>query len=1040
MRTFLHVLREELVGILRRLRAFTLRLAGRSRFAETSHQPEPASSVPAAPVQGTAAADAAHRRVFTASRASLGNQGTFPRSFKLEADAVPGAGPDRGRQQDGGPLETGREPSEKGPRADGLASAVDGEREGPGDEAATSVESSLEKAESAASPELHRAPPGAALEPLTHLTSDDGISQEDVDDAAIAQPVPPSDRGLGEIGGSLPRSFSEPPPPRALIRGEPVGAPEASDVVPGADEAQHALPCDSVEPAGSAAGAVKSAEAGESSEVGPQLDGEDSAAGAGVGDSAQAVEPETGAPMRKDRDVNDGIAEDFVAGDETGAQSEPDGIDISGAAGDQGEEAPVLGGGAEDLDAEFLPTPAEAGRRAPASVRRRERPQAEAFDRRVVISEPPLEGVDYLLWNRTLARHCLLADDGDDDLYLTITPRILAAALSEVQPGRQLPEDAEAAFVGAVAAVYHGRVVGHRQRLHILRRCAPDGLPDCIAFLAASVLAAYRMHSDEEAAATAYYMRLAELLKCDLVGGHPRGFDPEEFEALWRFLEAWLREKGRRLAMPGPAAGLRRFVALPLMHVPLRRVDIERLPEFFGWAGYEPGARIARSKLDEDLANWSLGRSVFTNAGMAALADDRRGAVLAQVAHELESWDGSHTDSLGRRSARVEVLLDIVQGRPELFYLPRRPATFPQVFDDGVHALEAFDEGWYDPVRIPSEDGRDLVEGFAWEVVAGRFRLVLLRQGARAIALPESEYTGYVSRKALQFGARGAALCCDALAEQAADYLSEISQQRCAPLRHPNVPEGWQLFVWKRTQRPVTPPEGLEELAVEAAVDLIPAGGLRLGSRWAWLAGAPPRLIVAGLGAGETVTLDGKPITVTEDGTLAADGHLWQPGVHIVDAGGLRRTIEIVEAEVRNPPREPVARRAALALPRGSWTVLGAVPGEVVVPAWQSRAGAVASCTFTPVWAVEAAAGPGARVLRLCAKPPSPGRPRSFPTYGRAGRSLLAWTSAIYNAEIRRPRMASLHGDDCGAEGRSAWTEYTQVARGIKRRLRKARR
>ena len=1023
MRTFLHVLREELIGILRRLRVFTLRLAGRSRFAETErHQPGPAPSVPAAPVQASAAA--------------------------------PDAGPDRGRQEDGVPLDTGREPPEECPLADGPASDVARGRERPGDEAAASVESSPDNAECAASPQLQQAPPRAAAAPQAHFASDDGIPQEDLDDGAVAQPVPPSARDQREIDGPLSPSSSEPPPPRARGGEVSAGAPEAHQVIPGADEAHHVLPCESVESAGPAAGETKSAEAGEVSEVGPQLDGEGSAVGAVVGDSARAVEPETGAPTRKAREFNDKIGEDLVAGGKTYVQSGHDSTHAAGPEADQGKGAPLLGGGAEDLDAGLRP--AAGGRRHGAAVEEKtaepghdlhhgrpsERPRdrTRALEPPVVISDPPLEGVDYLLWNRALARHCLLADEGDDALYLTITPTILAAALSQVQPGRQLPEEAEAAFVGSVAAVYHGRVVGHRHRLHILRRCGPDGLPDCIAFLAASVLAAYRMHSDEEAAATAYYVRLAELLNCDLVGGHPRGFDPEEFEALWRFLEAWLGEKGRRLAMPGPAAGLRRFVALPLMHVPLRRVDIERLPEFFGWAGYEPGARIVRSKLDQDLAKWSMGRSVFTNAGMAALADDRRAAVLAQVAHELESWDGSHTDSLGRRSAQVEVLLDVVQGRPEISYLARRPAAFPHVFDDGVHAFEAFDEGWYDPVRIPSEDGRELVEGFEWEIVAGRLRLVLRRQGASAIALPESEYTGYVSRKGLQLGARGAALCCDGLATQAAEYLSEISKQRCSPLRHPNVPQGWQLFVWKRTQQPAPPPDGLEELIVEAAVDLIPAGGLRLGSRWAWLAGAPPLLIVAGLGAGETVTLDAKPITVTEDGMLAADGHLWQPGVHIVDAGGLRRRIEIVEAEVRNPPREPVARRAALALPRGSWTVLGALPGEVVVPAWQSRAGAVASCTFTPVWAVEAAAGPGATVLCLCAKAPSPGRPRSFPTYGRAGRSLLAWTSAIYNAQIRRPRMASLAGEDCGAEARSAWNEYAQAARSIKRRLRKARR
>ena len=668
---------------------------------------------------------------------------------------------------------------------------------------------------------------------------------------------------------------------------------------------------------------------------------------------------------------------------------------------------------------------------------------AETRGRPVVVSAPPLEDVDYLLWNRALATHCLLGDEGDEVLYLSVTPTILAAALSEVQPGRQLPEDAEAHFVEAVAEVYRAWVIGQREKLRMLRRCGPNGLPDCIAFLAASVLAAYRMHSDEEAAATAYYLRLAELLKCDLVGGHPRGFDPDEFEALWRFLETWLRrEKGRRLAIPGPDVGLRRFVALPLTHVPLRRVDIERLPEFFAWAGYEPGAKIRRQKLDQDLASWSLGRSVFTNAGMAALADDRRPAVLAQVAHELEAWDGSHSDSIGRRSARVEILLDIVQRRPELFYLPRRPPAFPPVFDDGAHAFEASDEGWYDPVPIRSEDGATLAEGFAWEAVAGRLRLVLRRPGASAIALPAShEYTGYLSHRSLQLGAPGAVLCREALAKSAAEYLSVICQQRCVPLNDRSIPEGWRLFTGiKPVRRLDASPGGLEALAVESAVDLIPTAGLRLGSRWAWVAGAPPRLMVAGLSGRERVTIDGEAAAVAEDGTVAVDGRLAQAGTHVVEAGGLRRRIEIVEPEIRTGPRAPDGRGTAVALPRGSWTLLGALPGEVARPIWQSRAGAVALCGFSAVWAVDPGSGRGASVLCLLARPPAPGRVERFRAYGAVGRTLLAWASAIYNAAIRRPRAAFVHGEECGGEIRDAWADYARAARDIKRRLRKARR
>ncbi len=689
----------------------------------------------------------------------------------------------------------------------------------------------------------------------------------------------------------------------------------------------------------------------------------------------------------------------------------------------------------------FIESGSDAQRSQPRE-RRRVRPDVEEMARPAVAAAPAIEDDEYRLWNRAVAQQCLFGDDGAEALYLTVTPTILAAAYAEVRPQHMLPEDAAAAFVRAVSAVYHGRVLGSRGGLRVLRRCGLDGLPDCIAFLAASVLAAYEMRSDEETAGTAYYKRLADLLNCELTGGHPRGFDPDEFEALWRFLEAWLRaEKGRQLALPGAEVGLRRYVAFPLLHVPLRRVDMERLPEFFWSAGYEPRVRIHRSTLDQDLAAWCLGAARFTAPGMAALADERRAAVLAQIAHELESWDGEQRDSRGRRSARVEILLEPVKGRPQLSYLARRPAAFPAVFDVGVRRLDAGEEGWYEPLPLRKEDGASLVEGFAWELEAGGLRFSLLRPPARAIALPESpEYAWFVSHKALRLGVRASVLCIEDLARAAADYLSTVSSQRCTPVALSGLPAGWCLFLNVRPQTSGgRPPDELAALEVEAVVDLIPRGGLRLGARWAWLAGAPPRLAVAGLEPGERVTLDGMALSVGEDGLLVTDDHLARPGTHIIEAAGMRRRIEIVEPRVPPSPSRRNPSMAALALPRGEWTILGAVPGEIAVPAARSHAGAVVWCGFRPVWAVEVGAGRGARVLSLCAEPPPPSRPVRFALRSLGGRALQ-WSSRIYEASIRRPVPRAVDGRPCEADVRGRWAEYGQAAREIKRAFRRGRR
>ena len=204
---------------------------------------------------------------------------------------------------------------------------------------------------------------------------------------------------------------------------------------------------------------------------------------------------------------------------------------------------------------------------------------------------------DYWLWNETLGAR-LLAGETQGVRFLSVTPGVLGAVWREVGHEPLSPDDSTGRLAGAVSVMYRDRVLAHRDGLHILRRVGASGLPDCIGLLALSVLGAYQMRSDDEAAGHAYYIRLAHLLKCPIRGTYPQGFKPEVFESLWHFTADWLRRvHGLRLALPHTHVGLRRFVALPLAHVPLRQLDIEKLPAFFVWARYESGVRMRTGRV-----------------------------------------------------------------------------------------------------------------------------------------------------------------------------------------------------------------------------------------------------------------------------------------------------------------------------------------------------------------------------------------------------------------------------------------------------------
>ena len=641
----------------------------------------------------------------------------------------------------------------------------------------------------------------------------------------------------------------------------------------------------------------------------------------------------------------------------------------------------------------------------------------------------------YLQWNLWIAEQVFVPTQRNEQVYLSITPTILAGIAADYRESPVSPLEAEREFAAVVSSAY-ASTIAQEDRLRVLRRLSPEGVPLCLAFLGISVLAAYRMQSDEETSGGAYYFRLAEILGCEMVAGHPRGFDPVVFESLWVFVQTWLVSKtGAHLVLPSPEA--RRFVALPLTHVPLRRLDIEKLPTFFAWAGYTPGVRVSETKLRFDLERWVRSYALLSSAGTAAVMDDRRQAVLAQAMHELGAWDGSVTESGGRRSATVQLMLDIVRQRPDLFYLPRRPDGFPALFDDGLHVLEAADDGFYGPLQLSVDSGSELSDGFEWK---GAGNVSLRRGPATLIALgPSPDYTGFLSRPNLLRGTACAVLCAEALALTAADYLGASMGRTCSPISYAGLPRGWSLFVNVLPTRKVDVPTGLDALSLASEVDIICTGGLRLGRRREWLAGAPPKIIVTGLEQNEVARIDGEVVSVNEDGALQTNGHLLGPGVHSIEAGNVQRTVEIVEPRIDSrTPLSALDREAHhVTLPAGQWYVIGASPDQATGRIESVRPGKICKVNFEPVWAISVGGGPGARVICIPLTPAPPVLPtnrKPVPTS-----HLRQWVAIVYDAAMRRPQFASLLPNADQALIDDVWKKYASLARRIKRQWRSGR-
>jgi hypothetical protein len=670
-----------------------------------------------------------------------------------------------------------------------------------------------------------------------------------------------------------------------------------------------------------------------------------------------------------------------------------------------------------------------------APTPRRERTAAIAIDTSEYTghgTESPLPGT-YLQWNRLLAdRFVRHAPHGQ--IHLAISPRALASIASEDRGERISPMAAEAHFVAAVREAYASHVLGSSARLKIFRRYAADGIPLCIGMLALSVLAAHKMHSDEISSGAAYYIRLAELLNVPRdAGDRPKDFRTLEFESLWTFFAEWVASSTPYSLVLPNADDQRRFIAYPLAHVPLRQLDLEKLPEFFDWAGYSPEKRVTPERIADDLRRWEQSYDRLSQAGKSALTDERSAAVLAQLTSEFRAWDGTVATTQGIRSVQeAKILLDAVMRRLGLFLLTPRREGFPAVFRTTQVELNAVD-AWYEPIELGLEESGSILHGFTW-VHEHNPNYVIRRLPSKAIVLaPNAEYSGFVSRPDLPQDTVCAVLCHDSVVDVVSAYLREICDSIPSSIAPRGFPSEWRLFQNVRAVRHTdNVPVDCEGLAVAAYVDIIPQGGLRLGSRWSWMLGSPPTILVEGRN-GRPVYINEIEVAVDDHGYVNAMDLLHVAGTHTVRVGSVERTVRIVEPDLR--PAGPAVRpsfaesgepRHPVVLASGSWILIGRHPTLAQPVKSEGIRDSLVLCDFEPVWAIKVGAGRGAKAIQL-----SSSRVEASGKIGKTTESRQ-WTSAIYAAAIRHAELLS-EVESASTGLQQHWSEYVAVARHLKR-------
>jgi hypothetical protein len=202
---------------------------------------------------------------------------------------------------------------------------------------------------------------------------------------------------------------------------------------------------------------------------------------------------------------------------------------------------------------------------------------------------PTSEATTYDRWNRALAEWATAGIREGETVYLAIEDRILLKIRRQflgIAGGNT--EEAVREFTAAVQfrCLRSGE---HAVDLWDVGGTCSDGLPRCVGFLGAMVLAAYRMRTDWEDAQTVsvtdrdYFTRLREILDLPVEDGtRPAGLKRDAPEVtLWEQWNRWLRRHGwQSSAMPG-AGRYDKNINYPLSQAILRQGDKARLARWF---------------------------------------------------------------------------------------------------------------------------------------------------------------------------------------------------------------------------------------------------------------------------------------------------------------------------------------------------------------------------------------------------------------------------------------------------------------------------
>lgn len=444
-----------------------------------------------------------------------------------------------------------------------------------------------------------------------------------------------------------------------------------------------------------------------------------------------------------------------------------------------------------------------------------------------------------------------------------------------------------------------------KQRVSEWRRTTRDGPPPCLPLLAASVLAATRMHSDEDIRKTNYYARLAEVLKPERDHGDVRAQLSRSYGEvvdMWHDLQRWLvRSNGGRGILNISAPPGRERIGYSMSQALACEADTELIRQFFHATGVDPRQPGPTDALLSRLSAWqSFGHLSRTlrNALINRSSDDLLEQLLLDL---LGSWDGEPPRISVKRGNRIPMLIaaeeDEVDGGWQLSWRVGNDAAY------GEETLNHYGGSIMVLNRSGSQGGASLSgdlpdietalrNGFE---ARGNSSYITRRAGRHIVTLHQDRSLGWIeigprpeprTRYLVLANEHGA----DAM--RAAGFINEDTAAE------PTTARGWSAFFGISAEvadlERLILAESKAAQRVRGRHDLAPVGGLKIATEVRntyYLLGAEPDLKIGAAWEGERLFIDDQPVATADTELVRLRGLGLGEGRHTARIGD--REVEI---------------------------------------------------------------------------------------------------------------------------------------------------